>query len=311
MKPKAYFKLRLAKEMRALEKEFPSGYASGLKLSANIQWNMLAKPMQEEWEALKKSDKKALEGIKTPKSLLKAFQKPNPLDYRARKRHKAVTGSPNCDAYATKLKARMETLSKRDAVYYEDGKRPISAFAKAEMDLRHEEQLRKLDALRKRGYKYCWLSTHADCSDRCAPWQGKLVDINGRSSLPSFRMGFKKDGYEVYALQSIIDQVDAYGYKNNILVGFNCRHHLIPYHKGSVPPKRFSKRVMSEERAVNANLRAMEREIRATKRKSAMYNEFDGKTSLALAKKAEELTKAYKKYAMENGYEWHAYRLEA
>lgn len=309
MKPKAYFKLQLAKTILPL-REIPFGYRYGLKMGAMGQWNLLAKPMQDEWKALKKSDRKALQGINTPKAFLKAFQTPNPLNYLAKKRHKAVTGSPNCVNYATKLRERIENMSKRDPFYYEDGKKPLNAFAKAEMDVRYEAQMEKLEALRKHGYKYCWLSTHADCSDRCAPWQGKLVDINGRSALPSFKMGFKKDGYEVYALRSIMEQVDKYGYKNNIIVGFNCRHHLIPYMKGSVPPKKFSKRVMSKERQINATLRAMEREIRSMKRKSAMYNEFDGKTSMALAKKAEELTKAYKKYASDNGYEWHAYRLE-
>lgn len=309
MKPKAWFKTKLVR-LIPIRKKIPFGYENGLRLGGLAQFDMMAKTLQAEWKALKKQEKEALKGLDNPMAMMKAFNKPNPLDYRARKRHKAVTGRPNCVNYATKLKERMAQMAEKDPSFIEEGKAPMSIFAKAEMDVRHDEQMAKLEALRKHGYKWCWLSSHADCSDRCAPWQGKLVDINGLSDLPSHRMGYKKGGYEVYSLRSIMDETDKYGYKNNIIVGFNCRHRLIPYHEGSVPPKKFSHRVMSKERKINAELRAMEREIRATKRQSAMYNEFDGRTASMLSKKAEALTKAYKKYASENGYEWHAYRLE-
>ena len=59
----------------------------------------------------------------------------------------------------------------------EEGKKPISIWQKAEMDIRYQKQMEMLEGLRTEGVEYAWISSHPDCSKRCEKWQGKLVSI--------------------------------------------------------------------------------------------------------------------------------------
>ena len=288
-------------------------YVRGLKLTAEIATKTLFQAVVGDFIRLKngKISKSALLGVETPRELMDLLtHKPSILEYAKRKRYNALQGQPNIEAYAKKLFERIDQMSLKDPVSNPEGKRPMSAFAKAELDLRHEEQMTKLDKLIKHGYRLCWLSSHADCSPRCAPWQGKLVDIVHESPLPSHRMNYKKDGYTVYSLKSIMSETDKYGYHNTIINGFNCRHHLIPYAKGSKPPRHVPEKERQEEYEISQRLREYERQIRELKRKALLYNEIDKKRAQAFAKQAEDLTREYIAYAKAHGYRWHKYRLE-
>lgn len=293
----------------AIEK---ASYVNGARVTAEIALRDVYKPITEDFLALKKGKetKEALVGVNTPKDMLDLLHSKKPKGYAEAKKWEKLHGQPNCDAYAKKLNERIDAVGGKDAIATSMGKRPLSVYAKAELDLRHEEQMAKLDALAKRGYRLCWLSSHADCSPRCAPWQGKLVDIVHESPLPSKRMPYKKDGNTVYSLKSIMAETDAYGYHNTIINGFNCRHHLIPYAEGSKPPKQVPERERKRQYAISQRLRAMEREIRSLKRKALLYNEVDKKRAEALATSAKALTEEYKAYAKANGFKWHKYRLE-
>lgn len=287
-------------------------YVRGARVTADIALETLYKPVVSDFTALKKNKatKPLLTGVDTPKELLDLVNGDKPKGYVASLKWKNLHGEPNCKAYASKLAKRVDAICDKDAIAVEEGKTPLSAFAKAELDLRHEEQVNKLDALVKKGYRLCWLSSHADCSPRCAPWQGKLVDIIHESPLPSHRMPYKKDGVQVYSLKSIMSETDKYGYHNTIINGFNCRHHLIPYAEGSKPPKQVPERERRREYAISQRLREYERKIRSLKRKALLYNGFDKKRSEAFATEAKALTAEYKKFAKEKGFKWHNYRLE-
>ena len=288
-------------------------YVRGAKLTAELATKTLFQGVVEDFIRLKhsKASKQALIGIETPRQLMDLLtRKPNPLEYAKRTRYNAIHGKPNIEAYGRKLLERIDQMALKDPVSNHEGKRPMSAFAKAELDLRHEEQMTKLDKLIKHGYRLCWLSSHKDCSPRCAPWQGKLVDIVHESPLPSHRMNYKKNGHTVYSLKSIMSETDKYGYHNTIINGFNCRHHLIPYAKGSKPPKHISEREREEEYEISQRLREYERKIRELKRKALLYNEIDKKRAKAFAKQAEDLTREYIAHAKANGFHWHKYRLE-
>lgn len=159
------------------------------------------------------------------------------------------------------------------------------------------------------GVKYARLSSHPDCSKRCEPWQGKIVDIQAETSeLSGFRMLAKINGETVYCLNDIINQVDKYGYKNNIIVGFNCRHHL---HLLNVKDSEFTKEDIEKNRKINAKLRAMERKIRELKQKALLFRQAkDFKNAKIYEEKARLLIEKYKKYAKENNYAWHEYRIK-
>ncbi len=288
-------------------------YLKGARLTADLSYEFLYVEVKQGFEVLKraKDTKAILADVKTPRELAKIMAKrPSPVEWRKRKIYDGVLGKPNCDRYATLLRERIDELSSKDPIAVSDGKRPLSAFAKAELDLRHEAQMDKLDALIKHGYRLCWLSAHADCSPRCAPWQGKLVDIVHESPLPSHRMNYKKDGHAVYSLKSIMAETDRYGYHNTIINGFNCRHHLIPYSKGSKPPRHVSEKERKREYEISQRLREYECKIRSLKRKALLYNEFDKKLAKEFAKQADDLAREYKAYAEAHGFSWHNYRME-
>lgn len=309
LKPKSYYNVSL-EEIRA-DYTLPKNLKRGLLVNAQRRWATFVKPMQGEFLTMKKAEgtKQALKGIETPMAMIKAMEKPKKFALFPYLKYKKLLGTPNCKNYPTKLRAKIVKLSQEDAISAEAGKRSISVFAKAELDLRQEEQEKRLQALLNKGITLCWLSSHADCSERCAPWQGKLVDIRHRSSRPSFRL-YKEGGYQVYSLPSIMEQVDKYGYKNNIINGFNCRHHLIPYYRGSKPPRKFTGAEIRIEREITSRLREREREIRSLKRQAMLYNVYDEDMARRCLDLAESKEKEARAFAKNTGQTWHAYRTE-
>ena len=219
--------------------------------------------------------------------------------------------SPNVTNYPKVLKDRVQELSKTQTTSSETSKKPISLWQKAEIDIRHENQMNKIEELVNSGVQYAWTSSHPDCSKRCERWQAKLFDLTSEhSELSNFRMRKKVDGHTVYCFKEVIAQKDKYGYTNNIIVGFNCRHKLIPYTPKSVAPKEYDKEDIKKEREINAKLRYYERTIRFYKQKAILYNSIDQTKAKHYKLLASKLTEEYKKFANENGFAWYQYRIE-
>lgn len=232
--------------------------------------------------------------------------------------------APNVSNYAKALKEQIGGIAKTEFAPAEEGKRKITVWQKAELDVRYEAQQKMIENLKEKGVEYAWISTHPDCSKRCSKWQGKLVALNKRALAPqktvdgkTYRYNTKSfivdkiEGKNVYSLEDIMDVVVLpYGYKNNIIGGFNCRHKLIPYTKGSVAPTEYDAEDIKKQREINAKLREYEREIRRLKRLSIFYKATDKKLSIMYLDKAKQLTKEYKEFANKNGYAWLPYRLE-
>lgn len=237
----------------------------------------------------------------------------------------AQKGSPNVVNYEKELKVKLNQLAAEPITTQEPGKKPISLWQKAELDVRYENQMQKLQDLRVQGVDYAWLSTHPNCSKRCSAWQGELVALEGHAQNPqttvdyktfkynktSFLMG-KVDGHKVYSLPDIMNVVDSkYGYHNNIVCGFNCRHRLVPYQKGSTAPKEYTKEELAEQRQIEAQIRDLERQIRLKKKQLRLYNELGDKKSVAtLQAEIKRLTAYYKQFCERNGYAWHKYRID-
>lgn len=220
-------------------------------------------------------------------------------------------GYPNVLNYQQELKKRIGGLAKTQSVTSETGKKPITVWQKAELDLRHENQVNMIENLKDNGITLAWTSTHPDCSKRCEKWQGKLFNlVADHSELSGHRMKNKVDGNTVYCFKEVISKVDKYGYQNNIIVGFNCRHKLVPYKPGSVAPQEFTKEQVERNRKINATLRAMERQIRYYKQQAILYNSIDKVLSNKYKQLAKDLIEKYKEYANKNGYAWYQYRIE-
>lgn len=201
-------------------------------------------------------------GVKMPKistpQELTTYIKSNKIKYRMWEQAKA---SVRVQGYPKKLDEYIGNFARETIITSEPGKKGISLWQKAELDVRYSHQMEMLEECRKSGNDLFWISSHPDCSKRCEKWQGKLVSISKHATMSGFRVE-KVDGNWVYSLTDIMAQKDKYGYNNNIICGFNCRHFLKKYTPGSVAPKQYEHVDIEKMRKVNDYLRAMERRIR-------------------------------------------------
>ena len=215
--------------------------------------------------------------------------------------------------YPKRISQMMSQLAEEPMTTSEEGKKPISLWQKAELDIRHSEQMKKLQEQIESGVVYAWLSSHPDCSKRCEKWQGKLVRLTEHATMSGFRVK-KMDGIWVYSLPDIMDQKDKYGYNNNIISGFNCRHYTIPYEKGVKPVEKYTADEVKREREINNKIRAMEREIRTLKSRlnnlkalnDPKYKVEIQKLNVIIKKKVAD----YKEFCEKNGYAWQPYRIK-
>lgn len=211
--------------------------------------------------------------------------------------------------YPKEIKRFVNTLTGEVTTTYEPGKKPISLWQKAELDVRYGHQMAMLKECIDSGDDLWWISSHPDCSKRCEKWQGKLVSVTRPSTMSGFRVE-KVDGHWVYSLPEIMAQTDKYGYHNNIINGFNCRHYLIKYEKGKEPPKEYNSQDVARLRKINDNIRKMEREIRSAKTQERIYNEIgDTKAAHQVRVECTQLISQYKAYCEKNGFAWYQYRI--
>ena len=218
-------------------------------------------------------------------------------------------GSPNVTDYPRILKKNINELSNFNIVAMEEGKKPINIWQKAELDTRYEHQMKMLDDLKDQDINICYISSHPNCSKRCQPWQGKLVSLTEHSTMSGFRIR-KVDGQWLYSLTDIMAQVDKYGYHNNIICGFNCRHRLYRYN-GQLPPKKYTDEDVAEQRNIEIKIRETERKIRLLKTREHLYNKIGDKiTAKKYQVMAKNLTTYYKSYCEKNGYAWQEYRIK-
>lgn len=240
--------------------------------------------------------------IENPQDLLNFTSKPKDMWAEAK-------ATPNVINYPKEVKKRLEQLAQEPVTTFEPGKKPISLWQKAELDVRYEGQMKMLDDLREQGVQYAWTSSHPDCSKRCAPWQGKLMDLTNHAKGPNHQVT-TIDGHPVYSLLDIMAKTDKYGYQNNIICGFNCRHHLIPYKKGVYGPKEYTEKDVSKQRAIEEHIRSMEREIRKLKTQALLF-EKSGQIKIAksINNRVKILVSKYKAFCEANGYSWNEYRI--
>lgn len=233
-------------------------------------------------------------------------------------------GNPNVVNYPKEVKKYVNDLGGDPFTIIENGKHPISIWQKAELDVRYENQMQNLQNMRMEGIQYAWLSSHPNASKRCSAWQGELVALEGHAISPqtvvnhktfkynksSFLIG-KIDGHKVYSLSDIMDVVDdKYGYHNNIICGFNCRHRLIPY-KGQAAPKEYTKEEIEQQRAIESRIRELERKIRTLKKKLTLFDKLNDKATIrSLKAQIKELTAYYKSFCEKNGYAYYTYRID-
>lgn len=145
------------------------------------------------------------------------------------------------------------------------------------------------------GEDLVYISTHANCSERCQDWQGKLYSISGKTGTI--------DGISYQPLSNATDiyvtTKSGKVYKNGCISGFNCRHTLQPYRKG-IKPYHVDAKTIEKYREINDTQRAMEREIRQDRALYIGLKGINDKASKAFYKKAKAAVAEYKKYSEKN-----------
>lgn len=166
---------------------------------------------------------------------------------------------------------------------------------KAEMEVRYQAHLDSIEELKRQGVRLVICSTHADCSERCKPWQGRVYSLDGSS-------GTTDDGRHYQPLETATDiyytTKAGKTYKNGLL-GFNCRHFLVPYKSGY----RFPKPNAAEERKeynITQTQRRMEAEVRKWRVTAIMCKDINPEWYSYARKNAIAANKAYIAYSKQN-----------
>ena len=166
---------------------------------------------------------------------------------------------------------------------------------RAEMEVRYNEQMEQIAELREQGVNLVICSTHADCSERCRPWQGRVYSLDGTR-------GRTDDGRSYVPLEEATDiyytTKAGKTYKNGLL-GFNCRHFLVPYKSGY----RFPKPNATEERReyeITQEQRRLETVVRKWRTKAVEYKNTDRESYLKARSNAIAANKAYIAFSKQN-----------
>lgn len=197
------------------------------------------------------------------------------------------------DVWDQKVKPTIDRLIESVALDPNDYSGRNSLRNLAEMETRYQAHLDRIEELKASGIKLVVCSSHADCSDRCAPWQGRVYSLDGTYGVV--------DGHRYVPLElaTEIYYTTKAGrtYKNGLL-GFNCRHELRPY-EGQLLPT-ISAEERKAEYAVTLRQRAMERAVRRKRVEALMLKDINKTWYLEARKKAATLYANYMKYSKEN-----------
>jgi len=223
-------------------------------------------------------------------------------------------GTPNyVSNYVREVKRYIKQVADESITATDSNGVGLSIWQRAELDIRHEHQLKMVEDAKATGKRYWWTSSHPDCSKRCEKWQGKLFDILAEhSDLSGHRMKEKVDGNTVYCFEEV-RHLHQYGKngkdygENSIIDGYNCRHRLIEY-TGQLPPKEYSAEDIKKEREINAKIKALENDIRHLKidYRLAKLNKQDVSE---IVKKINQKTKEHRQLCAKYGYANENYRM--
>lgn len=165
--------------------------------------------------------------------------------------------------------------------------------ARAELEVRYDNTVKSIADMRFKGVKLVVVSAHANCSERCRPWQGRVYSLDGT-------YGTAPDGRKYVPLEEATDIYTKNGKWKNGLFGFNCRHYLVPYKDGlrfTMP----SASVEDKEYKVDVRQRQLERRVYDYKVKAEMEKGVDEDKYKHYRRKAREWDKYYRDFCKKNG----------
>lgn len=166
---------------------------------------------------------------------------------------------------------------------------------RAEFEVRGQAQQDSIDGFRSRGVKLVICSTHADCSKRCASWQGRVYSLDGTS-------GRTDDGRAYVPLENateIYDETKAGKRWRNGLLGFNCRHFLVEYKTGYYFPEPNAAEE-EKEYMITEIQRRLERNVRYWRTVAVENKGVNHERYVEARAKAIEWNKRYIEYSQKN-----------
>ena len=139
------------------------------------------------------------------------------------------------------------------------------------------------------------MSSHANCSERCSVWQGRLYSLDGTNG--------QIDGHKFIPIETAIN-VPQFTKSGNMyingLFGFNCRHHMIPYTPKSVAPVEYSAVEIEKERKIDLTQRRLENAIRKQKERGFLLRKTNYKAALGAWEKARIMEQKYEDFCRAN-----------
>lgn len=186
------------------------------------------------------------------------------------------------------VKPVLDELSKQQALDPDDISGRNTLRNRAEMEVRYNNHIQSIEELRQMGVKLVIASVHADCSQRCSNWQGRVYSLDGSS-------GLTPDAKQYIPLETATDiyytTKKGIRYKNGLL-GFNCRHYLMPYQSGiKLPTPSASEE--KKERYITQRQRELERNVRSWRTRALEYKGIDEQSYLDARRKAIQSNKEY------------------
>ena len=182
------------------------------------------------------------------------------------------------------------------SVFTEQVKHINSLRNRAELEVRYNGHLENIRNLREQGHKLVISSSHADCSERCRFWQNRVFSLDHTS-------GTTPDGRKYVPLEEATDVYyttkSGKVWKNGLL-GFNCRHYLVPYKDGF----RFPKPNAATERreyAITEEQRQLERNVRLWRTRAIYEKGVDKKAYAKAVNKANYWNDRYITFSRKNG----------
>lgn len=165
-------------------------------------------------------------------------------------------GAAIIDDYDKRVKDRVRVLASDPATATPTDKngKSLSLRNLVESEVRYEANKEDVDKMKAEGVDLVWTSSHADASERCAPWQGRLYSLSGKS-------GTTANGERYTPFAEARDANNG----NSIISGYNCRHRIIEYTPGTKAPKEYDSKTIRRENAINNRQRQYERDIRNLK----------------------------------------------
>lgn len=136
----------------------------------------------------------------------------------------------------------------------------------AEIKTRYDLINEDLNKLKDKGVKYVVATSHANASERCSWWQGKIFKLDDGFDIATREMGQYKgkptptkkgtiDGKPYYSLEEACE---------NGFLSFNCQHRVVAYYKGIKVPK-YNLVDIKKKRALTSEQRYLENKIRKAK----------------------------------------------